>query len=636
MDKRFYFDPLYGEKQYEDDNVMNYFYSLVTDNKELAFAKGRTEFSPNCDLIAGNCYNINIKYIDEDMHLMENSTIIFSIPRTWTQPQNDNKKEYGFIHAIDEDDNELPIRLTHNGNLQWWVSVTNIKDKNKVVKLIYDNVTIQRFPQSEFNNWRNALRVILDYRNDKDYCVVKAENTQKPTIMSAPPARLYAAAPTVVKSGQNIKLRFSTLDYCDNRAYPYYDKEVFAFSNGEPSNPVGMTKATKEDKGYGEIDVKVPSEGESTSFNLINRNFNLFGRTQEIIIDDNEDMQVYFGDIHAKTNLTDGLKTPNEYFEHAREVALLDFAAIADHNCEESSYVEGPFTKQMTDEAFELIKKACEDNNHAGKFATIQAFEQNELDGYAGHRNVYFRGLAPKLFRGKTLEDLYGYLEGHKAMVIPHHHIIWNTRVHLDNTEYSRVIEMYSMHCTSEDYNTPFNNCVNDLGKTESGESAIDILNAGYKVGFISSSDNHNGAPGLSARPSRFTNLVYPGGLAAVYSDKLTREDIFDNMYSRNCYATSGARIYLNYKVNDHRMGSTLSCNGEKLEYSIKIGATAPIGYVELVNNLGKKKIYTHNSDKRYLKLEGVIDNSDIKWQYVKVIQVDNHMAWSSPIWIEK
>jgi hypothetical protein len=116
--------------------------------------------------------------------------------------------------------------------------------------------------------------------------------------------------------------------------------------------------------------------------------------------------------------------------------------------------------------------------------------------------------------------------------------------VHLGNPRYERLVEMYSMHGTSETRGTPLSN------KVEDGVSARELLAAGHRVGFIAASDNHNGAPGLSARSSRFTNLVYSGGLAAVWAAELTREAVFDALYARRCYGTTGARILLDFRLN--------------------------------------------------------------------------------------
>jgi hypothetical protein len=288
----------------------------------------------------------------------------------------------------------------------------------------------------------------------------------------------------------------------------------------------------------------------------------------------------------------------------------------------------------MSDEAFAEIQSACETYNQAKRFVTLQGFEQNVIAGFPGHRNVYFRGICPGLFRGESLEELYAYLEGHDALVIPHHPIIWQTRVHLGNPLYERVLEMYSMHCSSEEKGGPINNFDTTINKAETGISAREILEEGYRVGFIAASDNHNGAPGLSARPSRFTNLTYHGGLAAVLAPSLTRENIFDGLYNRRCYATTGIRLYMDWRMDGHLMGSEISLErGHSINHELTISATNAIASVEIIRNDRTEKIFNYTGE-YFIRLEGKLLFSDDGWAYVRITQIDRHMAWSSPVWI--
>ncbi len=528
---------------------------------EYRLAPGRTEMNPTHPLIVGCSYSFQFTYFPIEQVLPVNTVAGFSIPRTWSQPQI-NAQGPGFVRA-ERSGGACKVSLSQNENLQWWIKI-HIKDTEEPadgwIRIRYEDVTIQRFPQDWFGNWRSAMRTVIDLGGKGDYACVPARDTAKPVIIAAPPAGFNVAVPAVAKSGETIRVRAAALDYCDNRAYPSPTGDIFLAEIKAPFIPIAMTELKPEDQGYIEMEVVVPDNQETYRLAVSNRRDNLSKMSAATVIDNRpETMQVYFGDIHAKTKLSDGLKTPLEYFEHARDVALTDFGAIADHNGEEASRIEGPFRTQMSDEAFAEIQSACETFNQPGKFVTLQGFEQNDIAGYPGHRNIYFRGICPGLFRGESLEELYAYLEGHEALVIPHHPIIWQTRVHLGNSLYERVLEMYSMHCSSEEKGGPINNFATTMNKAETGISAREVLDEGYRVGFIAASDNHNGAPGLSARPSRFTNLTYHGGLAAVLAPSLTRENIFDGLYNRRCYATSGNRLYMDWRMDGHLMGSEIA-----------------------------------------------------------------------------
>lgn len=637
--ERFYLDPLYTEKKYPEETAFTDYIGKLPMGEKMSFANGHTELYPCESLIVGCCYDFKIKYYPDDKELKAGTQIKFSIPRTWTQPQRDNLGP-GYISARRKGEKSIRTWFTQNENLQWWICTELVDESESAdgfIEVEFKQVTIQRFPQNAFNNWRNSFRTVI-YSESEGYTVVPSSQTSKPVIIPASAAYINTAGLAVIQPGGKLLIKFSILDYCNNLAYPFHKDIIYASMPDFPFEPIASTPIDNNSNGHGSIEVVAPKGIKSSRIILFNKRDNLHGVSPSIIIDDKaEKDNVYFGDIHAKTGLSDGLGTPWQYFGHARDVALLDFAAIADHNDEESSYAEGPFTTQMTDHAYSMIQEACEKYNQPGEFVTIQGFEQNRIKDYPGHRNIYFRGQCPGLFRGNTLDELYEYLEGHTALVIPHHTIIWSTRVHLDNPKFCRIMEMYSMHCNSEEKGTPINNYETTANKVETGQSGREILAMGHRVGFIAASDNHNGAPGLSAKPSRFTNLTYSGGLAAVIAPVLTREAIFDSLYNRRCYATSGVRIYLNFMINGHAIGSEIFVNKKELSlhYKLTIGGTNRFAYVELVQSNKITKIWTYNgSDYIEMEDEIILENMS-DWFYIRVTQIDRHMAWSSPIWVD-
>ena len=635
----FFLDPLEGEKPYPDEPLFrDCLARLPSGIGQYRLAPGRTELVPEHPLIAGCCYDFTLRYFPDRQEVPVGAVVAFSIPRTWTQPQIEAPGP-GFVSAARSSGGNCEIGLSHNGNMTWWIKlrlVETAEPSDGWISVDYRWVSIQRFPQDWFGNYRNSFRTAVDLEGNGQYAFVPAKLTAKPVIRAAPASRFQVAAPAVAKPGEKIALRVSTLDCWDNRAWPPVEGDVFAATPEDPYTPIASATLKAEDRGHFTLQVPVPVGIKHCQMIVSNRKDNLRGLGPVTVIDDRpETMNVYFGDIHAKTMLSDGLKTPSEFFEHARDVALIDFAAIADHNSVEASRLEGPFRTQMSDEAYAKIQEACETFNQPGSFVTIQGFEQNRIAENPGHRNVYFRDTCPGLFRGETLEELYAYLEGHQALVIPHHHIIWGTRVHLDNPEYERLIEMYSEHCSSERKGSPINNHATTQSKRETGTSAREILDKGHRVGFIAASDNHNGAPGLSARPSRFTNIPYRGGLAAVFAPELSRQAIFDGLYNRRCYATSGSRTYLDFRLDGQPMGSELSVSqGTTMPYEIVVAGTDGIARIEFIQNDRQATVWTHDG-RSYVRLQGELSIQKSCWTYVRVTQTDRYMAWSSPIWVD-
>ena len=179
-----------------------------------------------------------------------------------------------------------------------------------------------------------------------------------------------------------------------------------------------------------------------------------------------------------------------------------------------------------------------------------------------------------------------------------------------------------------------------DKGMTP-GAGAWEALRRGYRLGMIASSDNHVGMPGRSYQHDRQVHTPFPGGLAAVWAPELTREALFDALKSRRCYGTTGARIILDFTLNDQPMGSILEVEGGEVSREVYayVRGTDAINRVEVVQNGKVVETGTpHHRDRQ--------DVYSLKWRdttaleanayyYIRVIQTDGEMAWSSPIWIK-
>jgi len=121
--------------------------------------------------------------------------------------------------------------------------------------------------------------------------------------------------------------------------------------------------------------------------------------------------------------------------------------------------------------------------------------------------------------------------------------------------------------------------------------------------------------------------------MVAVFAPNLTREAVYDALYARKCYATTGARIYLDFTVDGKPMGSDIENASGIFKYKITVLGTDNIASVELVRT-GKNETIYESGETRSVFLEGEIRDSG--WAYIKVIQTDRNMAWSSPVWLEK
>ena len=123
-----------------------------------------------------------------------------------------------------------------------------------------------------------------------------------------------------------------------------------------------------------------------------------------------------------------------------------------------------------------------------------------------------------------------------------------------------------------------------------------EFLSAGVRVGIVGASDDHTCRPGL-AYPST-PEMTVLGGLGAVYSRETSRQGIYDGMMARHCYGTTGARMFLDVKVQDQMMGDVVQ-GGGPTRITGTVHGTAPIESISLFNRSEELKQFQPNPETR-------------------------------------
>lgn len=347
-----------------------------------------------------------------------------------------------------------------------------------------------------------------------------------------------------------------------------------------------------------------------------------------ICTDEPGELDLFWGDIHGHTWLSDGLKMPEEYFEFAREEAVLDFAATADHS------------QYMSDEDWEHIMRATAEYNRPGEMVTLLGYEYSlnadDRECY-GDKNIYYPGDEGPLLRATDIDrteysdmrDHAPIWKDHGAMMILHQH------AHGSGTFYDpdlvRLCEVYSIWGASEslDATRPL---MPARDRDFEGHLGAHLLAKGWTLGFMAASDDHAGRPGKTDWLR--TRRAYPGGLAAVWAPELTREAIWDALWNRRCYGTSGARIALQFEVDGEPMGSILEGEHPEPTIDVTVTGTEAITFVEVLR--GRDIIYEHTGNGPSVSFTFTDTEAPAEgaYYYVRVTQADAEMAWSSPVWV--
>jgi hypothetical protein len=233
-------------------------------------------------------------------------------------------------------------------------------------------------------------------------------------------------------------------------------------------------------------------------------------------------------------------------------------------------------------------------------------------------------------------------MEAGEALTIPHHTGKFPQPVKVDDhdPELRRNFEIYSAHGSSEVYDPAhplaFEQSDFTMASTsaEEGLFAQDAWKRGLVLSTIAASDDHRAHPG---QPH--------WGLAAAVAPALTREAIFDALYQRRTYGTTGARILLDFRVNEEPMGGETTVGGTP-RLRLEAHGTDVIESVEILRyserDGGFRIIYELHPNAFDFEWFGTDDGfRDDSIYYLRLRQRGTIrgrivMAWSSPIWVKK
>ena len=343
-----------------------------------------------------------------------------------------------------------------------------------------------------------------------------------------------------------------------------------------------------------------------------------------------------WGDLHGHSALSDGSAHPDAYYAHGRDVAHLNFAAVTDH-----------LSADAPEEAWwEAIRASAMAFDEAGRFIPLIGLESRDSSG--GHHNLYFQDLIP-LSEPPDDAGPSAFLGGEnrrnrETLVVPHVHgrSSWNE----PELRTVRLAEVYSCWGSAERWGTSRSNT---HPTRHPGGTIQAALAFGLHLGLVAGSDTHTGFPGNAVRIR--TQPRHPGGLTAVYADAFTRPALWAGLKRRRCYATTGARIILHFEIEDYPMGSEIDLGGpddpliKGRAVSVKVYGTSRISRIDVVRNNADICSYRGDNDVVQFRWVDAQDLTRISvprpacrhpltYYYVRVLQEDGEMAWSSPIWL--
>ena len=405
------------------------------------------------------------------------------------------------------------------------------------------------------------------------------------------------------------------------------------------------------------------------------------------------DFVFYFGELHAHTGLSgDGgsedlgnCEDGNcgnyaDFFDTARFVSDLDFAAVTDHvNGGPSVDEEGWASNKQ------LVMDAHAQNEG---FVAILGGEMDielEVDGPIGHKNYLFFGHDPTFAHlelervstsgdADTCAEVWDQVRQLDAdhgplLLLPHHPAAvkpQKTHWNCHDEDLSPVVEIYSGHGnsrTSAEYD-PYDPLIHTFCMTCAVDTALSPDAHGLRLGIIGGTDFHDSWAGAVCHVDQLKDHPYGGSLTGVFlppGETLTRLAIYEALRDRHTYATTGPQWPALLTVRDGA-GAVLAVTGDVLapppegpitfHVSLPPDASPYINGVKIFDAAGESTSLDETSPGEF---ELTYDELEIPWHAYAIVNIDGaswyadqgvvcldggeHGAekiWTSPIWIEE
>jgi hypothetical protein len=359
-------------------------------------------------------------------------------------------------------------------------------------------------------------------------------------------------------------------------------------------------------------------------------------RGHRVVIDGREH-RIVRGDLHRHTELSWDVGPGNDgsyldFYRYMIDVAAMDFGGLTDHQGG-GHYAYWWWLTEKSSDMYYLKPR----------FVPLYGYERSAKFPN-GHRNVFHayrgvpvfpfqlrldqRGVFPGVGTGALLDNdtklLYEYLRGSDGIAISHTSgtSTMGTDWRDNDPEVEPVVEIYQGARNSYEMlggprvHEDLENPDRAPGGFQKAGLVWNAYDKGYRLGTITSSDHGS------------THISY----ALVYTPENDREAILNSIRKRQTYGATD-NVIVDFWANGHFMGDEFTTN-ELPSLTFQATGTTRIARLDLVRN--NESLLTTEPGKTEVKLEYIDRNprSGLNLYYVRLLQANGEVAWSSPIWV--
>lgn len=332
------------------------------------------------------------------------------------------------------------------------------------------------------------------------------------------------------------------------------------------------------------------------------------------------DWNLYFGQLHAHTDISNGAGSVEEAFQYASQVDGLDFFAVTDHSDSFDNADMGTIDANGADISADWAAGKQAAASVTGEdFVGLFGFEMTwPEDKQLGHISTFntpgwqTRDQADFENVPTALENYYKALTSVPGSVSQFNH---PDTVHGDFERF--------------DHYSPQYDAVVSLLEVAGEDGVVDCeyydlaLDKGWHVAPTNNQNNHKGQWG-DASEAR----------TVVLAKDLTEESLYAAMKDRRVYATQDSDLAIYYELNGTVMGSILP-KSEEAEITVFLSdpTDEAIGSVEVVADGGAVLVSEYvETPSQVLELSASGEHS---YYYLRITQPDGDVAVTAPVWMD-
>lgn len=332
------------------------------------------------------------------------------------------------------------------------------------------------------------------------------------------------------------------------------------------------------------------------------------------------DWNLYFGQLHAHTDISNGAGSVEEAFQYASQVDGLDFFAVTDHSDSFDNADMGAIDADGADISADWAagKQAAASVTN-GDFVGLFGFEMTwPEDKQLGHISTFntpgwqTRDQADFENVPTALENYYKALASVPGSVSQFNH---PDTVHGDFERF--------------DHYSPQYDAVVSLLEVAGEDGVMDCeyydlaLDKGWHVAPTNNQNNHKGQWG-DASEAR----------TVVLAKSLTEEALYAAMKDRRVYATQDSDLAIYYELNGTVMGSILPKSKDaEITVFLSDPTDEAIGNVEVVTDGGAVLVSEYvETPSQVLELSASGGHS---YYYLRITQPDGDVAVTAPVWMD-